>query len=175
MGFCKFKLENGLICNREFKNTGNTTTLNRHLKDDHKCNDIKASIRKTFEFDDETHEFETLILKLIISAALPYYILKNRYFKEIINKYTAFSSPSSYTIQMRQDELYEKKLLEIGEIISKVTNFAFTNDGWTSAHMKKSFISLKIHFLNKFWKHCSLDLGVYAMPGSHTAKRISER
>ena len=44
-------------------------------------------------------DFETLVLKLILSAAFPYHILINKYFIEIIQKHTIFSPPTYFTIK----------------------------------------------------------------------------
>ena len=127
-------MENGEKCNREFQATSNTSTLNRHLKTIHRCQEIKtSSIAKS----ESQNDFELLVLKMIISGAFAYCFLNNKYFKELISKHTLFSSPSVHDIRKREKIFYEFKINEIKEIISKIITFAITTDGWTCRPLKK--------------------------------------
>ena len=142
------KVTNGKECGKEYLHTGATSTLNRHLKSKHSCREIMTSSNK--DKSQSISDFETLVLKLILSAAFPYHILTNKYFIEIIQKHTIFSPPTYFTIKTRENDFYEKQILEIKCIIKNIKTLAITTDGWTCKPLKKSFLALTIHFLNSY-------------------------
>jgi hypothetical protein len=58
------------------------------------------------------------------------------------------------------------------EIILSLITVSITTDGWKCVPLKKSFISLTLHYLNSMWNHQSLDPGIYLIEGSHSASNI---
>ncbi len=131
---CTF-LTNGIECGKEYLSNGATSNLNRHLKEKHKCREVMA--KSTIDSSRSVSEFELLVLKLIISAALPYHILTNKYFIDLIQKHTIFSPPTYNTIKRKEDDFYNMKILEIKSIIKNIDTLTITTDGWTCKPLKK--------------------------------------
>lgn len=116
-----------------------------------------------------------LTLKLIISSGSPYRLVENKYFKEIINRYTSNRLPTRENLKIIEDEFYEKTKSEIKEKLASLANLAITTDGWTAKALKKSFISLTIHFLQTNWEPDSIELGIFNVVGTHKASSLAEK
>jgi hypothetical protein len=112
---------------------------------------------------------------MIISGALPYYFAENLYFKQIVKKFTSMSPLSFLDVKKIETRLYNEKINKIKELLSNLTPVSMTTDGWTCVPIKKSFLALTIHYLDRQWSHESLDLGVYHIEGSHKAVNIAQK
>jgi hypothetical protein len=171
---CQKTLSDGNICAKEYSYNSATTTLNRHLVTKHalqiKTLDNYRSRRSKIEND-----FNILVLNMILSGALPYRIVENKFFKLIINNYTSQKLPNRTLLSDIQDEYYIKTKKHVIDFLSKLSEFSITTDSWTAKYMKKSFISLTVHYLNSDWKSGSTSLGIFNVEGSHSHTAIAEK
>lgn len=85
---------------------------------------------------------------MIISSGSPYRLVENKYFIEIINRFTSNKLPTRPNLKIIEDELYEKSKEEIKLKLASLANISITTDGWTAKALHKSLISLTIHYLN---------------------------
>jgi hypothetical protein len=137
---------------------------------------LKKESRKVVSQSGLEKDFGELVVKMIISGALPYYFSeKNVYFRQLIQKYTSMSPLSYLDVKKIESSLYNEKINNIKELLSHLITVSMTTDGWTCVTIKKSFLALTIHYLNSKWLHESLDLGVYHIEGSHTALNIAQK
>ena len=83
--------------------------------------------------------------------------------------------PTRENLKIIEDEFYEKTKSEIKEKLASLANLAITTDGWTAKALKKSFISLTIHFLQTNWEPDSIELGIFNVVGTHKASSLAEK
>ena len=169
--YCTLLCPDQTPCSYNCAHTGSTTTSkNRHIRENHK--EISLPMKENREQTGIEKEFAELVVKMIISGALPYQFAENFFFKKLIEKYTSQTPLTYYEVKRVEDVLYNEKVKAMREIISSLITVSMTTDGWKCVPLKKSFISLTLHYLNSMWNHQSLDLGIYLIEGSHSASNI---
>ena len=114
-------------------------------------------------------------MKIIISSASSYRLIENQYFKQIINDYTTQKLINRTALKILEDNYYEHKINEIIAKFKKIETAAITTDSWTAKILRKSFISLIVHFLKPDWTPDYIDLGVFNLIGSHTALAMARK
>ncbi|RNA21089.1 zinc finger BED domain-containing 1-like [Brachionus plicatilis] len=117
---------------------------------------------------------EEFLLQFIVSAALPFIIVENSYFKKFVECLNpGFVLPSRYTLT---NHLVANEFSKIRnrfklELI-KAQAVSVTLDGWSSIQ-QNSYFGVTCHFFNELTLLCSRTLEISNLPGSHTAENIA--
>ena len=117
---------------------------------------------------------EQLLLRFIVSAALAFTIVENKYFKKFIESLnSSFKIPSRYILskQLLSNE-YEKLKLSIKQELWQAKALSITLDTWTSIQ-NYSYLGVTCHFFSDNTNLISRTLDIVHLPGSHTSENLS--
>jgi hypothetical protein len=168
--------------------TSSTTATLRHLKKAHqqqltgqpKTSNTEKMITKK-SFNQET--FDRLLMEVIITKDLPFSLVDNAKFKELLlylkppqpNSSTNLKILSRTTLMTRLEALFNefvaKQIAKFETIDSKIS---ITCDLWTSKNIL-SFLGITAHWLNQDFVPESSLLAFKYFKGRHTGERICKQ
>lgn len=139
---CCLVNENGKTCNKSFVHSGATTRMNEHLKRVHGFSNVTYTEKRK----SKNESVSVLLVYFIISAALPFRIVENKFFKDFLNALNPqYKVPSRDEIRSLINELYDEKFEKLSDILSKQDKVSITIDSWTSKFQRESFLGFSCH------------------------------
>ncbi|XP_053200377.1 E3 SUMO-protein ligase ZBED1-like [Panonychus citri] len=181
-----------LICLKPVKANGNTTNLFKHLRINHNFTyeaEFGGSLDLTSDGDqpkiDETLNLmcstkdgdanKQLNIKIawwVIWNALPFRIVEQRGFKELIRSLNrSYKPPSRDTLRRTIANLYDVKSNQLKVFLSNIKWFSLTCDGWKDISNQTSFVGITVHFIDNY-KLLSACIKADQFKGEATSERI---
>lgn len=168
------------LCTYKIKYNSSTIPLKNHLISDHNIklnsldqnttdeNDLKLSSKKK-------NSINLAIVKFVIGNFLPFCIVENRYFIELLQHLNSHYKiiSRSYLSNTLLQHAYESTIKKITAYINDAEYITLTTDIWTSIQ-RLSYISITAHFFDKGYNYRDVTLGVQNIVGSHSGETISE-
>ena len=159
---CTVKHKDKTKCKYVAKYHESTTYLWTHLGNHHNIHKDQKSInegKKSSKFvDNDSTNY--LLLMFILTAALPFRCVENKYFKEFIKQLNPnYKVPSRHKISELTTRYYNEKKKKLHNKLSKCSLVTLTTDCWVSIQ-NFSYIGLTAHYLNKNLKINSACLAV---------------
>ena len=111
---------------------------------------------------------------MIISSASAKRLIENVFFKQIINDFTNQKLMDRKSLDRLEENYYISQKAEIKKKLKSVDYISSTIDCWTSKIVKKSFLSITLHYLEE-WQSKFIELGIYNIVGAHTADVLASK
>lgn len=150
---CLHKVENGNICSKTLlHSSSSTTSMLNHLKS-HGISDFpKKNASKIDNTNISSSKIQYYLLLFIISAALPFRCVENKYFKLFCKSLNPNAKlPSRQKISQKVTILYNKKKKKMINKLNDANSISLTTDCWTSVQ-NFSYIGVTAHLLDSNFK-----------------------
>lgn len=158
---------------------GSPSNMIRHLDKVHQVKDDENDVIDENESQQtkklKHDSVDQLLLRCIVKCSLPFRIVQNGSFRDLINKLD-----KSYKIPNRErlsnallDAEYNQVIKSIQNQLAKSDSVAITTDIWTSCQ-QYPYLGVTIHYFNEDLEFCSSSISLKHLPGIHSTENISE-
>jgi len=118
-------------------------------------------------------KIDDAILEMIVLDDLPLNTVNKTGFLSLLRIIKpAYVPPSRPKLQELLDDHFQMKQQLLRELCQKTDFISYTTDLWKS-DAKQYYISIALHFIDRFWKYHSVLVATSQVQGSHTKDRIS--